>query len=220
MHNNNERITGIDNEDYIVTFLENNLKDEFIVKVEDFIDYINKKNEKILLFLKLRRYKYFYLKDGKLTETSYYKESLKSKDNLKTLKYKDALYIHNNLIHFLYLFANFCPIEQKDEKKEIYLGELLIQFSENFVKMKKFYNSLETIYNFWENFFQSDKKEEINKLRALITLIENSKFSDFTKIREDNLYYEENFLKEAQNGEQLKNSLFYMGIYNYICFRK
>ena len=63
-------ITGIDNEDYIVTFLENNLKDEFIVNVEDFIDYINKKNEKILLFLKLRRYKYFYLKDGKLTETS------------------------------------------------------------------------------------------------------------------------------------------------------
>ena len=210
-------ITGIDNEDYIVTFLENNLKDEFIVKVEDFIDYINKKNEKILLFLKLRRYKYFYLKDGKVTETSYYKESLKSKDNLKTLKYKDALYIHNNLIHFLYLFANFCPIEQRDEENEIYLGELLIQFSENFVKMKKFYNSLETIYNFWENFFQSDKKEEINKLRALITLIENSKFSDFTKIKKDNLYYEENFLKEAQNGEQLKNSLFYMGIYNYIC---
>ena len=63
----------IDDEYERVEFLKKNLKDEFIVKVEDFIGFLNKKNENIFLFQNLRIRKCFNLLEGALIETPYYK---------------------------------------------------------------------------------------------------------------------------------------------------
>ena len=205
----------IDDEYERVEFLKKNLKDEFIVKVEDFIGFLNKKNENILLFQNLRIRKCFNLLEGALIETPYYKNSLKSKNDIFNLKYKDAIYIYKNIYQFRDLFMYFTPIEESREQQEISIEILLISFYETIDPKKSYFDSLEKILNFWEQFFSNDKKEDINKIKGVITSLENSSLNEFERIQNENLIYTDKFMKEAEEGERLKDSLFFMEIYNH-----
>ena len=198
-----------------VEFLRKNLKDEFIVKVEDFIGFLNKKNEKIILFQNLKMRKCFNLLDGALTETSYYKNSLESKSNIFSLKFKDAIYVYKNIYQFRDLFIYFTPIEESKEQQELNVEILLITFSDTIGPMKSFFDSLEKISNFLEQFFPNDKKEDINEIKKVIINLENSSLNEFKNIQNKNLIYKDKYLKDAEEGEILKDSLFFMEIYNY-----
>jgi hypothetical protein len=109
-------------------FLMNNLKDEYGVKAEDFIECLTKKNEKILLFQYLRITKCFYLNCGEfdLTETYFYKNSVKSIENIFNLKYKDALYIYKNIYSFPDIFKYFTPVEKNKQEQESIIFDIVI----------------------------------------------------------------------------------------------
>ena len=94
------------------------------------------------------------------------------------------------------------------------LDNLIITFSEKMQQMKASLDSLKKMYNFFEAFFPNDKKEQINKINDSITNLENTKLDDFDE-NNKNLFDLGEFKKEAEEGEKLKNSLFFMEIYNY-----
>ena len=198
-------------------FLMNNLKDEYAVKAEDFIESLTKKNEKILLFQYLRITKCFYLNYGELelTETYFYKNSVKSIENIFNLKYKDALYIYKNIYSFPDLFKYFTPVEKNKQEQESIIFDIVINFSEKMGPMKIFFDSLEKIYNFWIEFFPNDKRKEINDLKTLKKTLENSILKDFENIQNKNKFYIEKYIKDFEEGGQLKDSLFFIGIYNH-----
>ena len=207
----------LDNDEYIrVDYLKNNLKDELSVKVEDFIGQSKQNKEKIDLFKKLRTSKYFNLLDGELTETSYYKNSIESKNNIINLKFKEAMYIYSKIFDFFNLFYYFTPIEITRDESEIEIGLLLINFREKFEPMKVFFESLKKISNYWNRFFPTDKKEENNKLKNIINIFENGTLTDFENFKKEYNFYIKKFLEEAQDGELLKDSLFFMTIFNKI----
>ena len=207
----------LDNDEYIrVEFLKKNLKDEFSVKVEDFIVQSKQNKAKIDLFKKLRITKYFNLLDGELMETSYYKNSIESKINIVNLKFKEAMYIYSKIFDFFNLFYYFTPIEITKDESEIEIGLLLIDFREKFEPMKTFFESLKKISNYWNRFFPTDKKEENNKLKNILNIFENGTLTDFESFKKEYNFYISKFLEEAQDGDQLKDSLFFMTIFNKI----
>ena len=193
----------------------NNLKKEYAVKAEDFIDCLTKKNEKILLFQYLRTAECFYLNCGELTETYYYQNSVKSIENIFNIKYKDAFNIYKNIYSFAGLFIYFTPVEKTKEEQETIINILVRNFSKKIEPMKIFFNSLGEIYNFWIKFFPSDKKKEIIDLKVIKQTLENSILNDFEIIQNKNKFYIQKYIKDAKEREQLKESLFFIEIYNH-----
>ena len=196
-----------------IKFLKNKLNDELTVKVEDFVDVFNETNERIDLFINLYISKYFYLNDGSLLDIPYYQNSIQSRKKIFKLKYLDAMKIYKNIIYFQSLFIYFQPLQETKEKAEINVQIFLVDFSIKCGNAKSFYDSLEKIYNFWDIFFPNEKKEEKNELKKIIQICEDTVLDDFDKIKNEYFYYL-NFLKDAEEGELFKDSIFFMNIYN------
>ena len=209
-----------DNEEKRVEFLKNNLKEEYTVKVEDFIDYLNTKNEKILLFQYLRIAKCFHLLDGELISTSYYINSIKAKYNILNLKYNNAMLIYKSIYRLNNLLMYFTPIEENREKQELIIANLLIEFTNKIGVIKNFIKLLEKISNFWEEFYPYNKREDIIKIKNIISKIEDSGLDDIEYIKKENNCYNDELLGEAEKGEQLKNSFFFIEIYNHFKLKK
>ena len=204
-----------ENERFI--FLKNNLKDEYIVKAEDFFGCFNKRNEKILLFQYLREHKCFLnILEGELITTSYYKESLKSINNILNLKFHEAMYIYKNIYNFKSLFMYFTPIEQERETAEFNIELMLINLTEKIGPIKTFFDNFEKIYNFFEQFYPNERKEETSKIKNIIEIMNNVGMDDFENVKTNNMFYIDKFLIDAEEGEKLKDSLFFMAIYNYL----
>jgi hypothetical protein len=84
-------------------YLIENLKDEYAVEAKDFIHYPTITNEKIVLFTNLYNAKFFRNED--LRETSYYKKSIQSKDNIFNLKFNEVMIMYKNIYLFRIYFC-------------------------------------------------------------------------------------------------------------------
>jgi hypothetical protein len=107
-------VNTLEDQDKKNEYLMKNLKDEFAVKAEDFINYPAITDGKITLFAHLYNGRYF-LNYVNLTQLSYYKLSCKSKDNIYNIKYIYAMNVYKNLEKFTNLFLFFLKdiIEKK-----------------------------------------------------------------------------------------------------------
>ena len=191
-----------------VDFLINNLKDEYAVKTEDFIHYPTKIEDRIILFTNLYNSKSF---DEQVTKTNYYIQSIKSKDNIQSLKYKDVIIIHKNIYHFMNLLPFFYPNKNLDES-QFARDTFLIDFSSKCELAEKHYNSLKTVLNFLNGFYPKEKNTEINDLKKLIDEYENTPLNKYTYIYDKTVSYLD-YLIEAKESEKLFKSIFFMEIY-------
>ena len=209
-------ILSDENENVKIEFLKNNLKDEFIVKAEDFVGQSIESKEKLRLFQYLRASKYLKILLLYSIETSYYQNSLNSINGIFNLKFKDAIHIYKKNYDFTDIFFYFTPIEKDAQEAELYINQLQIKFSEKCEPLKKFYDLLWCIYNYFEFFFPNYSKDEMNKLKNIISDLDNSCLDDFNNKIKDYQFYIDEYIKEAQDGEKLKNSLFFIAIYDNI----
>ena len=193
-------------------YLEQNLKPEYAVKVENFIDYPIFTDEKITLFTNLYNAKYF-IKNENLTNMQYYKDSIDSINNIYNLKFNDTMKIFKNILTFQTLFLFFIPGRFKEENAFI-VESLLIDFSEKCENAKIFYDSLNLIYNYWNTFFKKEKKDEINKLKNIISLYEKTPLKDCEKTKNETKEYL-SYLPEAKKGTKLMDSIFFISIYEF-----
>ena len=191
-------------------YLIENLKDEYAVEAKDFIHYPTITNEKIVLFTNLYNAKFFRNED--LRETSYYKKSIQSKDNIFNLKFNEVMIMYKNIYLFLNLFLFFIPGGIYNEENISLIDSLLIDFSDKCGDAKKYYDSLNTIYNYWNQFFSIEKIDEKQMLKNTLTEIEKSSLNDINKIKKETDWFLE-FLPEAEEGEKLMKSIFFKAIY-------
>ena len=203
-------VNTIDDEDDRNEYLENNLKKEYAVIPEDFINYPNITNDRIILFTSLYNGKYFFQND--ITRLPYYTISIKSKSNIDNLKYRDAMNMYINIYSFQNLFLFFIPGRYTEENTFI-VDSLLIDFSDKCGEAKKLHDSLDKIYQFWNTFYKNEKNNERNELKNEILEYENSSLKDCLKSSEKKQSFLK-YLEEAEEGEKLKKSLFFMAIYN------
>jgi len=129
-------------------FLYNNLKPEYAVKKEDFIDYPENIQETISLYTYLYNGKYFL--NNYITKLDYYKSSINAKKQLINLTYKQAEKIFDKYKQYYKLFKIFIPIKQFNEKN--YNSE----FNEFYKKLKHYkddHDSLMNIYDYYKHFF-------------------------------------------------------------------
>jgi len=194
-----------------INYLMENLKDEYAVEAKDFINYPSITSEKILLFTNLFNGKFFRNED--LRETSYYKKSIQSKDNIYKLKFNEVMIMYNNIYQFLNLFLFFIPGGAYKEEDNYIIDSLLIDFSEKCEIAKKYYDFLNTIYNYWNEFFPKEKNDERQMLKNTLTEIENSSLNDNKRIQKETDWFLE-FLPEAEEGEKLMKSIFFKAIYD------
>ena len=198
-------------QNYRTDFLIQNLKTDYAVKVEDFINFPNQIEERITLFTNLYQERYFYNDNYTIEKLDYYKESIKAKDKINTLKYKDAIKVFNNISSFQNLFLFFLP-QRINEDNDYLIDILLIEFSENCLKCKEQYNSLKLVLNYWKHFFNFVKKIEINELVNFLNKLENTPLIEFNKyeINMDSFLF---YINEAKQNDKLFNSFFFMGLY-------
>jgi len=192
-------------------YLIENLKDEYAVEAKDFIHYPRVTNEKIVLFTNLYNAKFFRNED--LRETSYYKKSIQSKDNIFDLKFNEVMIMYNNIYLFLNLFLFFIPGGIYNEENIVTVDTLLIDFSGKCEDSKKYYDSLNIIYNYWDQFFQIEKNEEKQMLKNILLEIEKTPLNCINKIKKETDWFLE-FLPEAEEGEKLMKSIFFKAIYD------
>ena len=189
-------------------YLEEHLKEEYSVKVEDFINYPSKIEERITLFTNLFNGDFF---DTNLNESIYYRKSIEAKDNLENLKFKDVMIMYQNILNFTTLFIFFFP-GKNNEETNFTISMFLIDFSEKCGTAKKHYESLKTVLNYWNRFFPNEKNKERNILKKFINEYENSPLKEFNRLYSESVNYLDN-LKEAKEGEQLLESIFFMEIF-------
>ena len=91
---------------------------------------------------------------------------------------------------------------------------MLIDFSEKCENAKIFYDSLNLIYNYWNTFFKKEKKDEINKLKNIISLYEKTPLKDYEKTKNKTKEYL-SYLLEAKKGTKLMDSIFFISIYEF-----
>ena len=196
-----------------IPYLVNNLKVEYAIKVEDFINYPSVIEERISLFICLYNDEYFCEKYNNITNLEYYKESINSKEKINTLKYKDTLNMCKNITDFQSLFLHLLPNNSDtDDDYDFLVDSLLIDFSEKCNKIKEQYNSLKLLLNYWKHFFNFTKRKEINELLNFLDKIENTSVEDYNKLEKkinSYLYY----INEAQTRDRLFNSFIFMGLY-------
>ena len=178
-----------------LSFLYKNLKPEYAVKKEDFIDYPSKIQETISLFTYLYFGKYFSY--NYITELDYYKNSLNAKKELINLTYEQAEKIFGKYKQYYKLFKLFIPIKQFNEKN--YNSE----FAEFYKKLKNYKNdhdSLMNIINYYKQFFSGTKNTDIITLQNLIDSINKSPLTEF--------YSQKNIINEyLKNIETAKNRI-------------
>ena len=108
-----------------LAYLYKNLKPEYAVKKEDFLDYPHIIQEQISLFTYLYFGKYFSY--NYIIELDYYKNSINAKKELINLTFKQSEKIFNNYKSYYKLFKLFIPIKQFNEK-------IIIQNIPDFIK--------------------------------------------------------------------------------------
>ena len=204
------KLTTFDEREDKIKYLKANLKDEYAVKVEDFIHYPEIISDRITLFTEL--YNSQFIDD--VSNSNYYEESLKSKDNLENLKFNDAMIMYDKIDSFSQLFLFFVP-GKFNEENQILVASTLIDFSDKCERAKAHHESLKTILNFWERFFPFEKKEARNNLQKLLNKYENSPLKEYNKLCNQTKLILVN-LNEAKQGEKFLESIFFMGIYNYL----
>jgi len=191
-----------------VAFLYKNLKPEFAVKKEHFIDYPNNIKETISLYTYLYFGKYFSY--NYITELEYYKNSLKAKEELINLTYEQAEKIFVKYKKYYKLFKLFVPIKQFNEKN------YNTEYTEFYKKLKQYKNdhdSLINIINYYKQFFSGTKNTDIITLQNLIDSINKSPLTQFYSQKEMiNEYLK--FVEIAKNRIKLINSIIFMEIYN------
>ena len=162
-------------------YLENNLKAEYAVRAECFINYPSIIDDKITLFTNL--YNSLYFKNNEnLTNSDYYKESINSKDNIYYLKYLDAMKMYKKITKFMTLFLFFIPGPYSEESNST-VDLILISFSEKCGELKEFYDSLNIIYNYWNKFYKNEKRNEQNTLKDLISNYETSSLKECENLK-------------------------------------
>ena len=196
------KLVIIENSERLV-YLYRNLKPEHAVRKDDFVDFPSKIEERISLF----SYLYFF---NYITELDYYQNSIKSKSELIKLTYEQGMKIYNNYNQFYRLFKLFIPI--KLYKEENYILEYT-SFYDQLSSYKVQYDSLKSIYNYWNTFFPKSKKDEKENLKALIDTISKTSLDEFDSKKDSINKYLSN-KNQAQNGIKLQNSIFFMAIYN------
>ena len=72
---------------------------------------------------------------------------------------------------------------------------------------------LKKINNYWKTFFSTEKQNEINELKNLMSEYENSPLNQCDTIMENHSFYLK-FKDKANEGEQLMGKIFFMSIYN------
>ena len=204
------KLTTFAERDDKIKYLKANLKDEYAVKVEDFIHYPEILSDRINLFTKLYNNKFF----DDISNSNYYIESLKSKENLENLKFNDAMIMYGKIDHFSNLFLFFVP-GGFNEENQILVSSSLFDFSDKCERAKAHDESLKTIINFWERFFPFEKNEARNNLQKLLKKYENSPLKEYNKLYNQTKLILVN-LNEAKQGEKFFESIFFMGIYNHL----
>ena len=133
---------------------------------------------------------------------------MNSKNELEKNIFKDAVNMNKNLQKIYDLLYNFFCDNEDDS---VQLTIIISDFKDKVEKAEKYYDSLNTIKNFWEKFFKEEKKESLQNLIKIISDFENTKLEDCEKnINEEIL----NNLPEAEDGAKLGNSVIFMEIYN------
>ena len=117
---------------------------------------------------------------------------MNSKNELEKNIFKDAVNMNKNLQKIYDLLYNFFCDNEDDS---VQLTIIISDFKDKVEKAEKYYDSLNTIKNFWEKFFKE----------------ENTKLEDCEKsINEEIL----NNLPDAENGAKLEKSVIFMEIFN------
>ena len=197
-----------ENENDQYTYLEDNLKEIYAVRVEDFVNYPSVIEDRIILFTNLYNGQFFF---SNLSEINYYKKSLEAKDNLGNLKYKDAMIMFQNIEKLDNLFIFFIPGRYREENT-FTVSMLLIDFSEKCLRAKIHYDSLKTVLDFWNRFLPNEKNNKRNALKKFINEYENQPLKEFERLYQKSENYLDD-LKEAEEGNKLFESIFFMEIY-------
>ena len=205
-------LNTIDDKNNKYNFLYLNLRDNYAIKKEDFVQYMNGTNERILLFANLFNDEYF---ESSFIDTKYYKESMKAKDHLEDLPFKDVMVICKNMDKLHNILSFFFPPDNQDDDQNdnIYLDLFIIDFSEKCGLARNHYNSLKTVLTFWNRFFPEEKKIQRNNLKNMINVYENSPLTSFNSLYNETISYLD-FLIEAKESEKLFRSIFFREIYN------
>jgi len=191
-----------------LAYLYKNLKPEYAVKKEHFVDYPNKIQDTISLYTYLYFGKYFSY--NYITELDYYKNSINAKKELHNLTYKEAEQIFKKYKQYYKLFKLFVPIKQFNEKN--YNSE----YTEFYKKLKQYKNdhdSLTNIINYYQQFFSGTKNKEIIYLQKIVDSIDNSPLTEFYSKKDIINEYLRN-TETAKNRITLANSIIFMRIYN------
>ena len=191
-----------------LAYLYKNLKPEYAVKKEHFLDYPEKIQETISLFTYLYFGKYFTY--NYIIELDYYKNSINAKNELINLTYEQGEKLYNKYKSYYKLFKLFIPIKQFNEKN--YNSEFT-SFYKKLKSYKSIYDSLMDIYNYWAFFFINTKNSEITSLKNLTCSIKCSPLKEIDSKKEIIDEYLKN-LEDAKKGNKLINSILFMGIYN------
>ena len=201
----------VDKSDKLI-FLDENLKDEYIVKSEHFVGYPSTKNEKVSLFTYLYKDREKYFQNKYIISSKYYKESIKAstKEEILKLTFEQAMEINNKMPEFFDLFKLFVPIKDYDENiYREYFGEL---FSELEFYQSKF-DTFDKVLSFFSQFYPFTKKNEIELLSGFKDALKILPLKDFDKkIKEIKNY--ENYKKEVDDYKEIIKSLIFMEIYN------
>ena len=190
-----------------IELLSKYLNYQLAVKYSDFINFPKKNCEKILLFTKLKNNDYI---PGDFEESDYYKCSMASKNQLEKNTFKDASNMNINLDKILKLLRDFF-VESENELDQVEINITI--FKDKVEHGKKYYESLKTIQKFWEAFLPEEKKNDLINLKESIKKFENEKLENIENVINSNQDIL-NFLKEAEEGAEFIDSIFFMEIYN------
>ena len=187
-----------------IELLKNNLKINFAVKYDDFIDYPKKLNDRINLFTKLKKNEFI---PGDFADSEYYKYSMDSKNYLEKNIFKNALIIDNNINKIYELLINFFADNDEDASQ---IGIKITIFRDKVEIANRYYDSLKTIKKFWDTFFPDVYKDKLTDIMKQIDKFEGTKLEQAAKAKNLN----KDILAKAEEGKEFIDSIFFMEIYN------
>ena len=192
-----------------LNFLDLNLIKEYAVQKEDLINYPTITTDRITLFTNLYNGNFF---DDYIGDSDYYLESIKVKDQISDIKFKDVMIMYKNILQFPNILVFFVPGKFKEENY-ILIESLLFDFSDKCGVSKEHYDKLKIILSFWNKFFQIEKNNERNNLKKKLTEYENTPLNNIDKLINETKWML-SFANEAKQGQKLAESIFFMEIYN------
>ena len=191
-------------------FLLNNLKIEYAIRLEDFINYPKIIAPRIRLFNKLYMSGFFLNK--MIQNLEYYQLSIISKDSITSLQYKYAANITKNGEDFYRLFLFFIPNRINDDEDYL-IASVLFDFNDLYDYCKTKYNSLKVLLTYLKHFFKIKKAKIILSLEELLKQMDDTPINQFNKL-EEKIDCFLGDIDEAEKYDKLFNSFFFMGIYN------